>query len=118
MLHALEITDKFAKLAAIIPNVAIPFNNPVRMRHLRHEASFEGRKEAANKKTEKKRQKKSGEADTKYVPCSVLPRTDRKSCHLSCDPNASFIQQAYGVLVSLTFLAQELIFRDLNVVEV
>lgn len=47
----------------------------------------------------------------------VLPGTQRQTRHLRRDADAAFVQETNGVLVPLPLLAQQLVPRDLDVVE-
>lgn len=47
----------------------------------------------------------------------VLPRAERQARHLGSNANAALVQQADGILVALADLAEQVLARDLDVVE-
>ena len=52
------------------------------------------------------------------VPSSVLKRAQRQPRHLRCNPDAALVQQPNCILVPMALLAQQILRRDLDVIEV
>lgn len=63
----------------------------------------------------RKRRRWEGKED---VPSSVLKRAQRQPCHLRCNTNATLVQQPNRILVPMALLAQQILGRNLNVIEV
>lgn len=56
--------------------------------------------------------------DRHYLPGSILPSTQGKTCHLGSNTNTALIQHTDGILVALTLFSQQVALGDDDVIKV